>query len=146
MRASTRVDHHVPAVSALLIRSLLVAVILFSGSACSPPPRLRGEESKLVGYWVCARDADSPGVEFKADGTGWIGGQDGDASGPPFQWRVTELGQVEVMLLGEEGEHGDYVSIPYKIEGGRLHLDKKIGNRVFECTELSRKRETRSRQ
>jgi hypothetical protein len=99
----------------------------------SKPISNLAEAKHLLGHWVCVNGPTTHGLMLKPNGRGHSAGID-RGNNPPLKWRVLEPGILEVTGVGEEGEHGPYEKIPYKIKGNRLILERPFD----ECTELRR--------
>jgi hypothetical protein len=110
------------------IRIPLMGLVL-AGCAVNPPDQRVSslpEASSLVGHWVCEDMPVNDGLLLKKDGEGSTQGSDPRNPGTPLRWRVTNEGVLDIMLFGEEGEHGSYESFSYEIRGKKLILNKPL--------------------
>ncbi len=87
---------------------------------------MRPESARLVGKWQDKSNPKNDGYVFNADGTGRDAGSDPTNPGSPINWRVKEIGVIEIQGFGEEGESGGFEPYEYKFESGVLEI-KKVG-------------------
>ncbi len=109
---------------------LILAALPILCACCSS--RSFSYPSQLSHHWVCSQNEKTRGLWLKGDGTGKLEGSDPTWAGPPIKWRVVN-GSLEILELGDEGEHSNYVSFSHRIKGSELVLSPEInGCQRFE--------------